>query len=317
MNNTTEIIYAGGTISSLATPQGHREGGHIVDLVSQLEAHTPEFQGRFALGEAQVAYTGLSENLDAVYLADIAQSVTSALEREPKAAVITHGTDSMEQTARFLDTRFAKRLKNQAAKIIVTGANDDLSVPGSDAWDNLAFAFESANGDAEPGVYVAFHRKLIPASLVVKEPFDGIAMNYAARTDPGYQQALQRQREYSRELSARYGQAVSDRVIDYPVNVIRLNHQELLTSVSAKNIGAVLLTLYHSGTAHTEKPEQSVAALAQKLTAEQGITLFGVTENGEPCTLDGYETSVRLADAGIVPLGDMGGMTLHSPSCAT
>ena len=64
------------------------------------------------------------------------------------------------------------------------------------------------------------------------------------------------------------------------------------------------MTLYHSGTANTDKPELSVAQLANKL-AEKGISVFGVTENGEPCTFGGYETSVKLQQAGVIPLGKM------------
>jgi L-asparaginase/Glu-tRNA(Gln) amidotransferase subunit D len=189
-----EVIYAGGTISSLATPDGYREGGHVVDLIGQLEEHAPGFKDKITLGEAQVAYTGLSENLDKECLAQIDQKASAALDRSPHAALVTHGTDSMEQTARDLQKNFIDRLVAQAAKIIITGANEDLSEENTDAWDNLAFAFESAYGDAEPGVYVAFHRRLIPADKVVKEPFNGREMNYTSVDDPTYIEALAQQK---------------------------------------------------------------------------------------------------------------------------
>jgi len=41
------------------------------------------------------------------------------------------------------------------------------------------------------------------------------------------------------------------------------------------------------------------------LSTERGIALFAVTENGEPVNFGGYETSVKLQEAGIVPLGNM------------
>jgi L-asparaginase/Glu-tRNA(Gln) amidotransferase subunit D len=216
----------------------------------------------------------------------------------------------MEQTARFLDARFATTLNDTDARVILTGANDDISVATSDAWDNLAFALESADSDAEPGVYVAFHDKLIPARLVVKEPFDGTSMNYTALDDPEYLEAIQKQLKHSQlqvsQLETAYGRkAMSSKVVDYPVNIIRPNHQELLDYIDTHDVETILLTFYHSSTANTEKPEMSVAELAKKLIAKRGIVLFGVTENGEPCRFDGYETSIRLHEAGIVPLGAM------------
>lgn len=62
-----EVVYAGGTISSLATTQGYREGGHVVDLVGRLEEKLPNFREGFEVGKAEVAYTGLSENMDEEY----------------------------------------------------------------------------------------------------------------------------------------------------------------------------------------------------------------------------------------------------------
>ncbi len=307
---TVEVVYAGGTILSLATTQGYREGGHVVDLVGLLEQHIPDFKDKVTLGNIDVAYTGLSENIDERYLEQIGEKVGNALGRSPRSVIVTHGTDSMEQTARALQARFGDELKTKKAKIILTGANDDISAPNTDAWDNLAFAFESTSSDAEPGVYVALHHKLIPADLVVKEPFNGVAMNYASSNDPAYQEAVRKQRERSQllinELEASYGRkAEGTGVVDYPVNVVRPSHQELLDYIEANDVRAVLLTLYHSGTANTETPKLSIAELANKLSNERGVFCFAVTENGEPVNFGGYETSVKLHEAGIVPLGNM------------
>jgi L-asparaginase/Glu-tRNA(Gln) amidotransferase subunit D len=128
-----EVVYAGGTISSLATLQGYREGGHVVDLVGQLEEHIPGFKDKIILGATEVAYTGLSENIDERYFDDIGRKVSEALDRSPHSIIVTHGTDSMEQTARAFQARFANELKAKKTKIILTGANDDISVPSTDA----------------------------------------------------------------------------------------------------------------------------------------------------------------------------------------
>lgn len=309
-----EVVYAGGTISSLATPEGYREGGHVMDLVGRLEEKLPNFREGFELGQAEVAYTGLSENMDEDYWEQIEMKATSALVKDPNAVLITHGTDSMEQTAKRLQRRLKDLLTVKNAKIIITGANDDLSHPQTDAWDNLDFAFQSTKSDAEPGVYVAFHKRLIPAVLVVKEPFNGKKMNYASRDDEEYIKAVQAQNEHSQDLVAKLQKVMgknledvqnTDDVIEYAVNVVRLNHQELLDYLDTHKVRAILITLYHSGTANTEKPELSVSELVKKLRTERGIIFLGVTENGEPVDLHSYETSVRLREAGVVPLYDM------------
>jgi L-asparaginase/Glu-tRNA(Gln) amidotransferase subunit D len=308
---TVGVVYAGGTISALATAAGYREGGHVVDLVGQLEEHIPGSKDKVTLSEAKVAYTGLSENMSEKYLDAIGAAVEEALQQDPHSIVVTHGTDSMEQTARYLQKRFAEELKAKNSKIIITGANDDISEEDTDAWDNLAFALDSAAGDAEPGVYVAFHDKLSPAELVVKEPFNGVEMNYTSRDNPAYQEAMRKQQAHSQELihqleaSFASQQQETAEIVDYPVNVVRKNHQGLLDYVGANHVRAILLTLYHSGTANTETPDQSVAELTRKLREEKGIVCFGVTENDEPVSFDSYETSIELREAGIIPLGDM------------
>lgn len=305
-----EVVYAGGTISSLATTQGYREGGHVVDLVGRLEEKLPNFREGFEVGKAEVVYTGLSENMDEEYWEQIEGGVTTALDRDPNAVLITHGTDSMEQTARRLQRRLKDLLAVKNAKIIVTGANDDLSHPQTDAWDNLDFAFQSTKNDAEPGVYVAFHKRLIPADLVVKEPFNGSEMNYVSMEDPEYIEAVKAQEAESNDLIVRLQRTLGPieeegAVVEYPVNVIRANHEAFIDQLNTSDIRSVLLILYHSGTANTEKPELSVSDLVRRLREDRGIVFFGVTENGEPVDLHSYETSVRLREAGVVPLYDM------------
>lgn len=262
------------------------------------------------MGQPKIAYTGLSENIDEQYWEKIEEFVRNALSRNPKAVIITHGTDSMEQTARRLKNTFGEELKKNGSKIILTGANDDISSPATDAWDNLIFSFESSNRDVDPDVYVAFHRKLIFADLIVKEPFNGHEMNFISKDDPDYILSVKKQKKRELELITKLQQSIKSipntpRVIEYEVNVVRTGHDEFIKKVLEKNIRAVLLVFYHSGTANTEKSELSVSHLVSRLRVEKGIVFFGVTENGEPINLRSYETSVKLCEAGVVPLYNM------------
>lgn len=309
--NKTEIIYAGGTISSLATPQGYREGGHAVDLLGELYLRNPHLKDNLQLGKTEVAFTGLSENMDENYWDGIESMVERALERNPKTIIITHGTDSMEQTATRLEAKFKAILRVNGAKVILTGANNDLQHPDTDAWDNLIFALQCSNSNVEAGVYVAFHRKLIPASLVTKEPFNGIEMNFASKEGSDFLEKTRIKKKHIQQIITELKSAYSKedtnsltKIIRYRVNKVRTNHQEFLSKICS-DTKVVLLTLYHSGTANTENPKLSIADLIKKLRVEKGLVFFGVTENGEPVDLHSYETSVKLRLAGLVPLYDM------------
>jgi len=309
-NPRIEVVYAGGTISSLATPEGYREGGHVVDLLGQLAEKSPQLKGRFTLGNAEVAYTGLSENMDENYWRQIESIVSGALQRSPDAVLITHGTDSMEQTARRLEGTYGEELVKNNRKIILTGANEDISHPETDAWSNLEFSFESASGNEPPGVYVSFHGRLIPAGLVVKEPYNGQEMNYVAKNDVQYVEAVSKQKEMDELVAKQFEEVISgdphpERVVSLDVNVVRGNNDELFEKLTDPNVKTVLLTLYHSGTANIENPLLSIPDFVKKLREERDIIFFGVTENGEPVDLHSYETSVRLREAGVVPLYDM------------
>jgi L-asparaginase/Glu-tRNA(Gln) amidotransferase subunit D len=305
------VVYAGGTISSLATPQGYREGGHAVDLVGKLEKRIPNFKKNFELGGTEVAYTGLSENMDPEYLTKITSATINALNMGNKAVVITHGTDSMEQTAQHLQNELGDFLTTKEAKIIITGANEDLEHPQTDAWDNLIFAFDNASKPVGNQVFVAFHKKLIPAISVIKEPFNGKSMNYISKDSWEYKKALELQNQKNQKLIEKLKIKMNEnntKTMEYFVNIVRPNHQNFLADINNINPKAVLLTLYHSGTANTEKPELSVAELVSRLREEKGIIFFGVTENGEPVDLHSYETSVKLREAGVVPLYNMEGL---------
>lgn len=265
------------------------------------------------MGQKQVAYTGLSENTEPETCDKIEEKIKDALERNPSGVVVTLGTDAMEQIARRLDNeKMRELLVRKNSKLILTAANDDISNPQTDAWNNLEFALDCASGDAPSGVYVAFHQRLIPAEKVVKRPFDNndTDMDYVALDDPEYSDAQQKQQERNARLiaalEAKFGeQSPAEGIIEYPVNSIRQNHDELIDYISAHSVRAVLLTLYHSGTANTENPQMSVSALVEKLRKDKGIVFFGATENGEPVNLRAYETSVKLRQAGVVPLYDM------------
>lgn len=98
------------------------------------------------------------------------------------------------------------------------------------------------------------------------------------------------------------------RVAEYQVNLDRLDHFDIAGFREIwrfPHIQAVLLTLYHSGTANTTDQNTAIVDLVRDFIDRRGIVFFAVTENDEPTDLHAYETSVALREAGVVPLYDI------------
>ncbi|WP_084105775.1 asparaginase domain-containing protein [Demequina sp. NBRC 110056] len=94
----------------------------------------------------------------------LAQAVAASPER---AIVITHGTDTMAETASYL----AERIPD-GVTVVLTGALRPESVSGSDAQLNLGFALAAAQL-AAPGVHVAMGARLFAAGTVRKDTATG------------------------------------------------------------------------------------------------------------------------------------------------
>lgn len=80
------------------------------------------------------------------------------------AIVITHGTDTLARTAEAL----AEALTSPDRPVLLTGAMRPYRVADSDAAQNVAQAVMAARLVA-PGVYAAFHGRVIPAGRIVKD----------------------------------------------------------------------------------------------------------------------------------------------------
>jgi L-asparaginase len=78
--------------------------------------------------------------------------------------VISHGTDTMVETGRFLERSFPE-LK---APIVLTGAMTPLGFEGSDGLQNLTESLMAARLVA-PGVYVVMHGQVFPVSRARKD----------------------------------------------------------------------------------------------------------------------------------------------------
>lgn len=303
------ILYAGGTISSLMHPDGYREGGHMLDLLEMLVEKYPDVKEQQIIGLTQIAYTGMSENITENDLQDILTTINQSMLNDPDGIVITHGTDAMEQTARAIQKEYANVLLKNKCVIILTGSNDITTDNNTDAWDNFNFAISSAGAGMKPGVYIAFHDQIVPANEIVKEPFNGMDMEYASEVSPEYLAKIEKlnikRKELIDKLTEYYSPILqrSD-IIDYPVNVIRANHSKLIEDIALVKPTAVLMTTYHTTCVNGNSSHAAIPDLVEKLN-ELGILVFGVTENGESIDFTQYDSTVKLGKAGMISLESM------------
>jgi L-asparaginase len=105
-------------------------------------------------------------------LADRAQIVERVRGATESAIVITHGTDTMTETA--------EALANVAGKtIVLTGALSPARFTDSDATFNLGMAFATAQC-APPGIYITMNGTVFNADQVAKDRERGCFVRRAA-----------------------------------------------------------------------------------------------------------------------------------------
>ncbi|HEY9233741.1 MAG TPA: asparaginase domain-containing protein, partial [Phenylobacterium sp.] len=161
------VLDAGGTISSAPAANGALAGGQALAA---------------ALGDAAAdlrierVYAGLSEEMSLTQAGEVVAAALAAAEREDVAAVVvTHGTDTMEETAFLADIHWTS-----AKPIVFTGAQRSPGQPGFDGLDNLRDAFALAQKPEAHGLgaWIVFGGYALPARGAFKRhtsALDGFA----------------------------------------------------------------------------------------------------------------------------------------------
>ena len=168
------ILGTGGTISALADSPDENVRYRVGKVgVAALAAAVPESRG-IKVENEQVAQLD-SKDMDFVTWRRLAERVSWHVSRpEVRAVVVTHGTDTLEETAWFL-----QRVLAPTKPVVITGAMRPASSAESDGARNLAEAVTVATVRSRGGVVVSFAgsvhgaravRKLHPTRL---DPFTG------------------------------------------------------------------------------------------------------------------------------------------------
>ncbi|WP_313691058.1 asparaginase [Halorarum halobium] len=153
------VLAAGGTIASEpgeggATPA--KAGDELVERVPELAP--------YADVSAENVASRPGFDMDFASVTDLAEAAERAVADGADGLVVTHGTDTLA------DTAFALSLGcDLEVPLVVTGSQRRFDEPGTDAPANLLTAVRAATDDRfEPGVHVAFDDELHPARDAVK-----------------------------------------------------------------------------------------------------------------------------------------------------
>ena len=100
---------------------------------------------------------------------DRAELVAALDAVEHDQVLITHGTDTMSESARYI----AEHAKLGSKVVVLTGAMQPAVMAHSDAGFNLGAAISALNL-LEPGVYISMSGRIFPARTVRKDRARGI-----------------------------------------------------------------------------------------------------------------------------------------------
>ncbi|MCP3467128.1 MULTISPECIES: asparaginase [unclassified Bradyrhizobium] len=159
------VLATGGTIAGQADPRaaGAYKSGQITG--EQLVASVPGLDKLASVNAEQISSIGSQDMNDKVWFA-LAQRIQQAFDKnEADAVVITHGTDTLEETAFFLDN-----VVKGDKPVVIVGSMRPATAVSADGPGNLYEAFQVA---ADPrsrgrGVMAVLNDKIQSARSVTK-----------------------------------------------------------------------------------------------------------------------------------------------------
>ncbi|MFC7044816.1 asparaginase [Halobacteriaceae archaeon GCM10025711] len=168
------VLSTGGTIASTDADDGARPtktGSELLEAMPEL--------GEYAEISVEEITQVPSFDIEASTLETLGERVAALDDEAVDAVVVTHGTDTMEETAYYLDAAL-----HPETPVFLTGAQRRTDETSADGPANLLATFRAARAfhDADAsGVFVVFNEEVHAARTVSKTH----TSNLAAFTSPG------------------------------------------------------------------------------------------------------------------------------------
>lgn len=163
---TVKILATGGTIAGAATVGGGYRAGAIP--IAEILRSVPDLAALANISSEQVANVGSADIDEAVWRRLVSRVQAAISDPSVAGVVITHGTDTLEETAYFL------RLVLPTSKpVVVVGSMRPGATPSADGPQNLLDAVRVASSDEarNRGVLVVMNDTIFDPASVTKVDF--------------------------------------------------------------------------------------------------------------------------------------------------
>ncbi|MFC6294997.1 asparaginase [Lactiplantibacillus daoliensis] len=161
------VLHTGGTIAMSADAAGNMAPG----AQNPLDSYENPFSGEVQL-ETEDVFNLPSPHITPARMLELKQRIAKAASEGVDGVVVTHGTDTLEETAYFLDLTLPNELP-----VVVTGAMRSANEIGSDGLHNLETAIQTASTPdaADKGVLVVMNDEIHSARYVTKTHTTNVA----------------------------------------------------------------------------------------------------------------------------------------------
>ena len=283
------VLYTGGTIGMLQTPEGLAPaGGFEARMREQLEGQGMTLDWHF---QELLPLIDSANMRQANWLA-MRDAIVGAVERGHDGVLLLHGTDTLAYSAAALSFL----LLGLPVPVVLTGAMLPAGSEGSDAWPNLTGAIAALQAGIAPGVHLFFNGKLLHGARTSKlrsEAFDAFDV-------------LPRPRHGERAVSI-------PAALDYrqPRQLVNLALLPLFPGLQASHVRALLdsgvsalvLECYGSGTGPSDDQELLDALRAAH---QRGVVLAAISQCPAGHVQAGvYAAGSQMLATGLVPAGGM------------
>jgi L-asparaginase len=290
--NNLLVLYTGGTIGMLETPQGLAPGGGFeARMRDYLAAHRESPGIRWTLRELSPLLD--SANMQQANWLAMCDAIVEAVKKDGHDGILVlHGTDTLAYSAAALSFL----LLGLDVPVVLTGSMLPAGAADSDAWSNLCGALSLFESGVENGVHLYFAGQLLHgarASKLRSEAFDAFT-------------ALPRYREGQRAEQV-------PAVLTYcqPRVAVNLAVLPVFPGLQAAHVRALIdsgvkglvLECYGSGTGPSDDQ-----ALLQVLSdaRQRGVLMVAISQCPQGSVkFDTYAAGSRLRDAGLVSAGGM------------
>ncbi len=286
------VLYTGGTIGMLETPQGLAPAGGFEARMRDYLATQSQSPG-IAWHMRELSPLLDSANMQQANWLSMRDAIVEAVKQDGHDAILVlHGTDTLAYSAAALSFL----LLGLDVPVVLTGSMLPAGAPNSDAWDNLCGALRLFETGIDNGVHLYFAGQLLHgarASKLRSEAFDAFA-------------ALPRHRE-----GQRAGQIPAVLTYCQPRTPVNLAVLPVFPGLQAAHVRALidsgvkglLLECYGSGTGPSDD-ETLLQVLAD--ARRRGVLVVAISQCPQGSVMfDTYAAGSRLRDAGLVSAGGM------------